>query len=165
MTLFEKMCALLLALEHDLRTPVGVLTSDIAGLKTEWGNVERMGRQVERILGIIPPIERIMMEVIEGAVLADVAQGGGGNTWFVEQIRSLGLALDGRSTRFSLSGSELQIFFETEHSSDTFSEVACHKFSTFSELFGALKSNSPSYVLMADAIIDHLGWNLALRIP
>jgi hypothetical protein len=164
MTLFEKMCSLLLALEHDLRTPVGVLKNDIGVLNTDGCNVERMGRQVERILGVIPPVERIMTEVSKGTILSGVTQEGISNSWFVDQIRSLGNALDGRTTRFSLTGADLEILFESERLSETGCELSGLKFSTFSGLFSALKSPPPSYVLIADAIVDHLGWTLSLRI-
>jgi len=164
MTLFEKMCSLLLALEHDLRTPVGILKGDLGCLKTEGGFVERMERQVEKILGVIPPVERIMTEVIQGRILADGTQGNVGSSWFVEQVRSLGSALDGRTVQFSLIGTELQILFEPGSSSENYSALAGREFSTFCELFRALESNYPSYIIMADMIVDHLGWSLSLRI-
>jgi hypothetical protein len=164
MTSFEKICALLLALEHDLRTPVGVLKGDLDGLKAEGGSVDRMARQVDRILGIIPPVERIMTEVLKGGIVADITRGGTGNSWFLEQIRSLGMALDGRTTRLSFYGIELRIVFEPASSSGAYYQIAGREFTAFWKLFEAMKSNSPSYVLMLDAIVEHLGWNLSLRI-
>ena len=164
MTLFEKICALLLALEHDLRTPLGVLKSDLDDLKTEGRGIDRMARQVERILGVIPPLERIMTEVHQGEIMADITKGLNGNTWFVEQIRSLGVSLDGSFTQISLSGTELHIVFHLVCCSGGYCESVGRQFTAFFELFAVLNSNLPSYVLILDAIIEHLGWNLSLRI-
>jgi hypothetical protein len=165
MTLFEKMCQLLLALEHDLRNPVGVLKGDLGSPTLDELRVARMARQVERILGIIPPVERIMTEVIQGEIVADIKEGGKGTSWFVEQVRLLGVALDGRTSRLSLNGAELQILFEPVDKSNNISyEIVDREFASFGELFEALKSDLPAYVLITDSIIEYLGWNLSLRI-
>jgi len=167
MTSFEKICTLLASLEHDLRTPIGILKGDLSALKSRGESVDRMERQIVRILNIIPPVDRIVKEMNNGQIVEDITQGSDGKSWFIEQVQLLGLlALKATNMRISLNSTELRIAFESFGTDGSFDVIAGQSFKSFWELFVVLYSNSPPYgpILLLDSIIEHLGWTLSLTV-
>jgi signal transduction histidine kinase len=192
MTIFETISTLLESIEHDLRTPLAVLKGDLDRMNMELQNIsdtsisdvdqiaivmteiknwashfsiDRSFRQLDKILAIIPPMQRIKDDVKRDLIRLDLIRNDK-QSWFMQysQLMLKNLYGDYNFKTQIINDTLLEVEFGCNVEDTNHSQHSRLEFSSFIDVFRSRESSIPVNAVMLDAILSRMGWQLLLKI-